>query len=100
MCISFKDYWALAACHSAEEFIVTKELLGIFRKLNAIDSYELVATFIAQRKADVAYGLLKHDVFTVDAEFYSFNEVEKRGRQAYINDGMRTFIAKSERHED
>lgn len=100
MCISLKDYWALAACKSVEEFIVTKELFGISRRLNAIDSYELAATFIAQRKANIAYGLLKHDVFTVDDDFIKFNEVEKRGRPEYINDGMRIFIAKSIRHEN
>jgi len=79
---------------------VTKDLFGVSRRLNAIDSYELVATFIAQRKADIAYGLLKHDVFTVDDDFIKFNEVAKHSRPEYINYGMRTFIAKSIRHED
>ena len=100
MCISLKDYWALTACKSAEEFIVIKDLLGISRRFNAIDSYELTATFITQRKADIAYGLLKHDVFTIDDDFIKFNEVEKRGRPEYINYGMRIFIAKSIKHED
>lgn len=93
--ISLDDiYFTLIKAKSAEEFMMTKDLLGLEGKFNEESSREIVTTLVVNHKDHIANELDKYGVFEVGHKFTSRNHFESIGRQRYINVGMERFISK------
>ena len=87
-------FFTLIKAKSAEEFMMTKDLLGLEGRFNEQNSRELVTTLVVNHKDRIANELDKHGVFEVGHKFTSDNNFESIGRQRYINVGMEHFISK------
>ena len=92
--ISYDIFFALIKVKSAEEFMMTKDLLGLEGKFTEESSRELVTTLVVNHKDRIANELDKYGVFEVGHKFISKNHLESIGRQQYINVGMERFISK------
>lgn len=76
---------------SIEEFLIAKDLLGI-RCFNQHDSYDILATFAAQRRHMMGLELVKqHKHFTIGKWFLMHDLKERSSRQIYINVAMHRF---------
>lgn len=76
---------------SIEEFLIAKDLLGV-KRFNQHDSYDILATFAAQRRHVMGLELVKqHKHFTIGKWFLMHDLKERSSRQIYINVAMHRF---------
>ena len=82
---------------SREEFLIAKDLLGI-RRFNQHDSYTILATMSAQRRFQLAFSLVREGKhFKIGQWFCEHDYIERRNRQAYINQCMKEFCWEHEK---
>lgn len=92
--LTHEVFFSLISAKTIEQFLVTKELLGIDGPFNECDSRDLATVFVVNHRNRLADELCSHGIFKVGDYFVLADRMESSGRQAYITKGMDELIAK------
>lgn len=92
--LTHEVFFLLIGTKTVEQFLVTKELLGIDGPFNECDSRDLATVFVVNHRNRLADELCSRGIFKVGDYFVLADRMESSGRQAYITKGMDELIAK------